>query len=365
MSEEALSSEVEAEAVEAPEAPEAPQRTARDSVREALERATQDRPAFERAPEETAEAQPEAEEAKGPERGPDGKFKARDGESRPEAKEKTAEEGEKTPLDTDDEPPARFSADAKQAWKDAPEAVKAEIRRALAENEKGLTDYQKRWEPLKRFDDMARQSGTTLHEAMERYVGLETLMRKDPIKGLDAVARNAGFTLEQVAQHILGGQEQQGEADPRDAKIQALEQHIQRLTEQVGGVTQNLQNQHLMTVQQKIDAARAEMPRFDELQEDMAALIQSGIAKGDDQSALLLDAYRRAEAMNAPAPQPMQAAPPTPQPAFEEPAARAHTPAPLSVQGAPATGSNPARRRDPSPNVRSSVKRALAQAMRV
>lgn len=314
-------------ASEPAEAPAEKPRSARDAVREALSR-TDERP-----------------------RGPDGRFQPRDGET-PEAPVE-AQETPKAPEapKADDEPPARFSADAKAAWRDAPPAVKAEIRRALAENEKGIKEYQDRFEPLKRFDDMAKRSGTTMADAMERYIGFEQMIRRDPIRGLDAVARNIGTSLEDVARHVLGQQQ----AEPaKDDMITALRQEIDGLKQQLGGVTQTIHTQQASSIQQQIGAVRGEMPRFDELEASMAQLINSGIAQGDDAQALIRDAYLKAERLTPP---PAPVAPPPPPPMLS-----AQT-RPLSVQGAPASGSNPATRQ-PSPNARSAVARALAQVQR-
>ena len=55
--------------------------------------------------------------------------------------------------------PDRFSKEAKDAWAATPDAVRKETERAFSELTKGLSEYQQRWEPVKQFDEMARQSG--------------------------------------------------------------------------------------------------------------------------------------------------------------------------------------------------------------
>jgi hypothetical protein len=48
------------------------------------------------------------------------------------------------------------------------------------------------------FDTMARNSGTTLHEALQRYISAEQLLEHDPLAGLDWLARNYRVTPEQL-----------------------------------------------------------------------------------------------------------------------------------------------------------------------
>jgi hypothetical protein len=44
--------------------------------------------------------------------------------------------------------------------------------------------------PLRPYHDLARQQGTTLHEAVDNYVGIENKLRADPIGGLDVIINN-------------------------------------------------------------------------------------------------------------------------------------------------------------------------------
>lgn len=329
MSEEALNGAAEAAPAEPvapalePEAPPAP-KSARSAVADALATVqSQDT----QTP--VTEPQNGSEQA----RGPDGKFVSKEPEP-PKAPDAAPA----------DEAPARFSADAKEAWSQAPEPIRAEIRRAISEMEKGLEGYQAQMEPLKRFDEMAKAGGTTVADALEKYVGFEQLARQDPVRGLAAIAQNLGYSLEDIARHVLGQAAPEAEQDPRDAQIAQLTQTVQQLQQQVGGVTQNMQTQ---TAGQQIEAFKAQPghERFDELQDEMAQMIRTGYATD------LADAYEKA-ARQLPAPAPAVVPPPAPAPQTQ----------PVSIMGAPASGSNPATKRQPSPNARSAVKRALAQA---
>ena len=304
---------------QAPQEPEAPKEPVFRSRREALEKAFEevDKPAKEPAKQE-AEVKPE----EGRPRNPDGTFAAKEKASEapkaPEAEQKPQEP--KSPIG---EPPARFSADAKAAWKDAPESVRGEIGRAITELENGLRQKDETLTPLRPFMDMAKQHGTTVHDALGNYVRMEQAWRSDPAKGFDLLAQNFGMTSEDLLARVQGKQRQ---PDAKDRQIEALIGEINALKTQVGGITQNVTQTQEAALVREIEAFAADHPRFDELEPEMARMISTGYA------ADLADAYEKAERLN-PAP---AAPPPPPQPVQPR--------QPQSVTGAPSAGSNPGNR---------------------
>lgn len=296
-----------------------------------------------------AKAEPK-QEGDGPARGPDGKFVARDGEPKSQdgqqGAEKAPETAEtkpqgKTPLS---EPPARFSADAKAAWKEAPEALRGEMRRAIGELERGIAAKDETLRPLKPFMDMAQQSNVQLHEVMQNYVRMEQTLARDPRAGIEAIANNFGMTFDQFLGQLTGQQPEQGK-DAHDREILALWQENQRLEQRLNGLDQNFNQQREQSVMSDVQRFAAEHPRFDELAPEIARLIETGYASD------LSDAYEKAERLN---PAPAQAAPPPP------PAASAQTRQRQSVTGAPGSGSNPAFR--PSTNRSEAIQRAFQRS---
>ena len=258
----------------------------------------------------------------GPSRGPDGRFAAKVTEARAEAPQPQTDAGA---FDV----PQRFSADAKAAWEQTPVPVRAEIGRAMREMEGGLRQYQERFEPLRPFEEMAQQNGTTIQQALSNYVGMEQMLRQDPIAGLERVCQNMGFRLADVAAHVMGQP-----APQRDQVIDGLNQQIAALQQQVGGVQQTFQQQRHRETTDMVSAFASQNPRFDELAGEIAQLIQTGYASD------LQDAYDKAERLNpAPAAPSTAVAPPT------APADPAQTrKSALSIHGAPTSGSNPANR---------------------
>ncbi|HEX7564545.1 MAG TPA: hypothetical protein VF396_15050 [Bradyrhizobium sp.] len=164
------------------------------------------------------------------------------------------------PIYTVSLPPARFSADAKVAWDTAPETLRAEVSRMEKEFKAGFAKYKiaaERDASLAEFHEMATKGGTTVKEALSRYVNMENQLRADPIRGLEIICQNVGLSLREVAV-LLGatpGQGQGGADSTHDSVVKFAAAH----------------------------------PRFEELSEDIVFFLDTG--RADD----LAGAYSLAE----------------------------------------------------------------------
>jgi len=298
---------------EAPaEAPSGPSSSAREALQKAF------------AARDEGEAAPEADAEGGPVRDDRGRF----------APKQADEPAQAEALPDADDVPSRFSGDAKALWDKVPAPVRGEVSRAIREIEGGLQQYRERWEPLKQFDEMARQHGTTIHEAMGKYVAIEQKLAQDLVGGLDAIARNAGTDLRAIAAHVLGQPAPQGngQLDAAMRKIAALEQQLQS----VGKTAETWQQeQKRMQVERTLNEFAASRPRFNELVPDMQPLIEKGLS--------LEDAYAYAERMNPPAPA----------------AAQTRKPRSPQIAGAPSDGSDPTATRPPAKSAREALQRAF------
>lgn len=309
----------------------------------------QDAPAVEGAP-----------EGEGQKRGPDGKFVAKEAAPAEAVKPEGVEKPVEKPVETDQnktpfsEPPARLSADAKAAWSAVPDAVKAEVHRAVTEMTAGIEKHRaaaQEWEGLSEFDTLAKQHNTSVKAALQNYTRLDTEMAKDPVRGLDLIAQQFGLSLRQVAQHVLNQPADQQQTH-NDATVNALRQEINILKQQLGGVTSTIQEQRITATQREVEAFAADKPRFEELSPTIAELLKSGMAK------TLPDAYGMAERLNPAPAAPETLAPAAP--AAPKPDLTAQTrKGSLSLNGAPSSGSNPANRKPPS-SAREALDRAFA-----
>jgi hypothetical protein len=252
------------------------------------------------------------------------------------------------------EAPRRFSEDARAAWNDAPEPVRAEIHRATRELEQGLQKYRgdaEAFADIREFDDLAKQSGTTLKEAMRNYVGIEQKLRQDFIGGLDMLCRNRGITLYGLAERLLQRPPNEQQAR-QDQLVSGLMQKIAALEQQIGGVSKTIETQRSDATMSEVQAFAEHVgsDRFEELAPDIAFFISSGRAND------LEEAYRLAGQINpgsSPAPAPPAAASP------ETPAAQTRK-GTLAIHGAPNSGSDPATRKPPA-TARAAVEQAFAR----
>lgn len=274
-----------------------------------------------------------------PERGPDGKFVAKD------AKEAADKPADAQPVQKGAglaDPPSRFSEDAKKAWAEAPESVRAETYRAIRETEQGIQKYQQAIEPIKPFLDMAKGDPRQLASAMGRYVNTENMLRTNPVQGFSEIARNMGLSPQQVGKMLMG--EEPGQADPRDRQLMAMQQELQQLRQQTGQVTQTMQEQREQAVLSQVEQFSQANPRFNELSDEIATMLSTGYARD------LQDAYDKADRLK-PAPAPVVETPPPAPPAQTRPT--------RSLTGAPSHGSNPTTTRTPSKSPREALNRAF------
>lgn len=295
------------------------------------------------------------------ERDESGRFKAKEAapaiepEAQPQPEAKTSVE---KPAAIASEPPARFSSDAKAAWKDAPPAVQGEITRAIKELEGGISQYQAMLEPLKGHFALAKQHGTTIHEALDGYLTVERSLRSQDMQqkmtALAGIFETAGISPRDYAAHIMGQKPDQVQSQ-NDQTIRDLRNHISRLEQQIGGVTSSIEQRRQDDVRAQVDAFAKDHPRMQDeaFAGEVAALIRTGYAKD------LSDAYDKAERLNplpvtAPQTTAASSAAPT-KPQTDQTRNKAN----LSIAGAPTSGSNPVARKSPA-SARESLDRAFA-----
>lgn len=276
-------------------------------------------------------------------RNPDGTFAAKPSDQ-PVTTDKAAEPVKDTSPNA--EPPTRFSADAKAAWKDTPEPVRSEMRRAVTELVQGIEGYKTSYEPYRELDKALRSNGQNPADVIAQYTGIERLLANNLTGGLDQICQNAGTSLREVAAKIMGQTPDQN-ASAQDATIRELRAEIASLKKGVEGVSTHIRTNAQQATMKEIEAFASSQPRFDELAPDIAFFIESGRAQ------TLEDAYKLAERLN-PAPQPASpAAQAAPTPPAQTRVGQ------LSLSGAPSSGSNPANRKPPS-TPREALDRAFA-----
>jgi hypothetical protein len=248
-------------------------------------------------PEAKVDAKPEPKEPQA--RGEGGKFAAK--EPQPGADVKPAQAAKPAepvkPSFTASEAPSRFSEDAKKEWATAPESVRKETERAIKELTDGFQKYKQSAErdaTLNEFHEMAKAANKDLPTVVREYVNMEQKLRTDLVGGLDDICQRLGLSLRDVAAHVMG-QKPEEQASQQDATIRELRQELAAVKQQLGGVTQTIEQQREQATLTEINKFASEHPRFEELAEDISFFLKSGRAKD------LPEAYTLAERLN-PAP---------------------------------------------------------------
>jgi hypothetical protein len=224
---------------------EATPRGAIDRAFEAVEKANPDVPA---KPDTTA---PDAKPVEGErERNPDGTFRAKDPNAAP-VEAKDGKQADPVPVDPAKaqtpagEAPARFSADAKAAWKDAPEPVRAEVARMERELTQGLETYRadatQFRETFKPYVEMAQRSNVDPAQTLANYVNLDMMLARDFDAGIAQIFRNKGQDLRTWAAGIAG--QPAPAADQQSQVIARLESEIASLKQNFQGVDQTIKAQ--------------------------------------------------------------------------------------------------------------------------
>lgn len=96
-------------------------------------------------------------------------------------------------------PPPSWSVKAKTAWDKVPPEVQAEIAKRETEMGQGLAALRD-FKDLKPYADMAAQQGTTISRALDRYIGIDNLMKRDMAGGLAMCAESYGMDHQSIGQ---------------------------------------------------------------------------------------------------------------------------------------------------------------------
>jgi hypothetical protein len=220
-------------------------------------------------------------------------------ESEAKAKDET-EQVAKTPKPSEGrkiiEAPARLLPQNKELWKGVAHPIREEWVRREQEYEREIETHRQAkasWDDLREFDDMARQSGTTLKQAMSNYVGMENAFRSDPAQGFRALMSNLQMQPQQAISHILrayGVSPQQlvqhMSANPNDYTSLAR----QPVQHQQPQAQQQQANPEIQELRKQLDEMRAtqladqiiapfakEYPEYYENENQIAEVLKSGI----------------------------------------------------------------------------------------
>lgn len=211
------------------------------------------------------------------------------------------------------EPPARFLPRAKELWRNTPNEVQSEVSRIVREHETEVQQYRESHqfrEELKEYEELGKQHGVTVKQALQNYVGIERKFAEAPPEGFRQLLSNLNMQPQQAISHILRAFNvtpqqlaQHISADPNSyvshqpqRQQQAQPQHnpeVDTLKQQITAM------QTQMAHQQYIEPFIQDHPRYHELEQDIAFFLQSGKIPANLSPAEKLEAaYDMAERIN-------------------------------------------------------------------
>lgn len=255
------------------------------------------------------------------------------------------------------EPPARWTATAKEKWAALDDEVKAETDRTVKELEKGLNQYKTKVDDLKEFEDIATQSKTTLKKALENYVAIDRdLSSDDPankLKALDQIFKVAKIDKTEFANFILKQVQGQPPQQQQNPEVAALQSQIAQLRQQIQGTTQTVEQQQRAQVETQISQWAKDKPLADTLAPQIAQHVQMGLSLDDAYAKAVSDQQEIAKAMGFILP---SAAIPAPTVAPQAQPLKGAK----SITGSPAPGSYQATQKPSSTNAEAVRKAFLA-----
>lgn len=268
--------------------------------------------------------------------------------------------------------PSRLLPKEREVWANVPNAVKAAWERMEAEHNSAAEKYEasaKFHEELREYDEMAKKADTTIKTALDRYVAMDKRIaanfgegvaeiarafNKNPVEAVAQFMRASGVLPQQLGAYLQGKPAQPTQPQAPQAQ-RAPDPAAQQALQKVAQLEQMLQQQQeaakVAEAERTIESVKANMPRFNELQEDIVFFLKSGrIPDSLSQSERLEAAYDMAERIN---PSPIVASP-----SLAEPAATPQSGA-KSISGAPGKTSTSSGK----PKIMS-VRDSIAAAMR-
>lgn len=200
-------------------------------------------------------------------------------------------------------PPTSWTVQSKAAWDALPEQVRADVAKRESEMNAGLAALRD-YKDLKPYAELASKHGTTIGQALERYVGIERMLQQDLGQGLAHILQNYGMSQPQAGQFFAalarryGGQaaaqpnggaapaEQPGQPSPDDPIYDLLKPFIEPLKNEVSTLRQSLssrveadRNASHQSLASAIEAFAVDPANryFPDLEETISRLFETGM----------------------------------------------------------------------------------------
>lgn len=220
-------------------------------------------------------------------------------------------------------PPPSWGVKAKAAWDNLPGEVRTEIAKREGEVAQGLAALRD-YKDLKPYAELATKHNTTIAKALDRYIGIENVLKRDLGAGLAQILENHGMNQAQAAQYFStlaqrfggGGQPatttptttMTAQPQPNDPLHSVLRPVIDPLLKQITALEQKFTSQdaaHRTVAERSLGEAitafsgKPENRYFPDLEETITRLFETGMVKlTGDHERDLRTAYDTAASMH-------------------------------------------------------------------
>jgi hypothetical protein len=191
-------------------------------------------------------------------------------------------------------PPVGWSPAAKAAYAKLPPEVQEAVARREVEINNGFSKL-KDYKGLEEYAEIARNSGTTLREAYDRYKAAEDLLDRDFRGGVMSLCEMYGIHPMQLANEfasIFSGQRGAPRAPAMDPQTGLIARELAGMKETVRTLISEREQQEQEAINSHLQSFSESKLYFEDVRQDMADLIRSG--KAND----LEEAYDKACWMN-------------------------------------------------------------------
>lgn len=244
------------------------------------------------APDDGAEQQAEAPEGVDRPRDEQGRWTRQQQEHYEEQQRQQAEQQAQQPEgELRMAPPHGWAPAAKAAFAELPPVVQEAVARREQEINNGFRKLQE-YKGLDEYAEIARESGTTLKEALDRYKAAEDRLDQDFAGGIAALCQMYQVHPVQLAQTFLQafgqggtGQMPQPGGDPN---TQLIARQLAGMQEQVRTLISERERAESEAINSSLEAFASENMYFEDVRQDMALLIKN------DRASSLEEAYNKA-----------------------------------------------------------------------
>lgn len=213
-----------------------------------------------------------------------GRFIKADGT--PEEAPKPDETTEQPKVVASKTPPPSWSAQAKAEWAKLSPAIQDAVLKRESEASTGFKTYSdkvKALEPIERalqpYGHFLAANGIEPAEYVKRLANADHYLRTNPREAIQWIARTYGIQLDSL-------RETREEQPPADPHIAALEQQVNGIVSFIRETQQQAATRESQSLQSQVESFRTasntdgspKHPYFEEVRQDMAALVQSGRA---------------------------------------------------------------------------------------